>query len=83
LVGLRKTFPIGIAFGSRVFVCDNLALIGDHVIRRKHTIKATQRLRRIIDEGAGYKLALEGISAADVARILSALDPRTAVRLRS
>ena len=28
------------AFGSRVFVCDNLAFIGDHVIGRKHTVKA-------------------------------------------
>jgi hypothetical protein len=28
----------------------------------------TQKLRRVIDEGAGYGLALEGISAADVAR---------------
>jgi hypothetical protein len=40
-VGLRnshdKTFPIGLAFGSKVFVCDNLAFVGDHVIRRKHT----------------------------------------------
>jgi enoyl-CoA hydratase/carnithine racemase len=31
-------------------------------------IALTQRLRRVIDEGAGYGLALEGISAADVAR---------------
>ncbi|ADU72628.1 enoyl-CoA hydratase/isomerase family protein [Pantoea sp. At-9b] len=30
-------------------------------------IALTQRLRRLIDEGAGYGLALEGISAADVA----------------
>lgn len=30
-------------------------------------IALTQKLRRIIDEGAGYGLALEGISAADVA----------------
>jgi hypothetical protein len=29
---------------------------------------ALPRLRRIIDEGTGYGLALEGISAADVAR---------------
>ncbi|MFZ0228126.1 MAG: enoyl-CoA hydratase/isomerase family protein [Mycobacterium sp.] len=28
----------------------------------------TQKLRRVIDEGVGYGLALEGISAADVAR---------------
>jgi enoyl-CoA hydratase/carnithine racemase len=31
-------------------------------------IALTQRLRRLIDEGVGYGLALEGISAADVAR---------------
>lgn len=31
-------------------------------------IALTQRLRRVVDEGAGYGLALEGISAADVAR---------------
>ena len=32
----------------------------------------TQQLRRLIDEGAGYGLALEGISAADVARTMTA-----------
>jgi hypothetical protein len=41
-VGLRnshdKSFPVGIAFGSRVFVCDNTAFIADHVISRLHTI---------------------------------------------
>ncbi len=31
-------------------------------------IALTQKLRRIIDGGSGYSLALEGISAADVAR---------------
>jgi enoyl-CoA hydratase/carnithine racemase len=31
-------------------------------------VALTQRLRRMIDEGVGYGLALEGISAADVAR---------------
>lgn len=35
-------------------------------------IALTQKLRRIIDEGAGYGLALEGISAADVARSIAA-----------
>src|SRR5712691_3461918 len=53
-VGLRnshdKTFPIGIAFGSRVFVCDNLAFVGDHVIRRKHTVKAKRELPGLITE---------------------------------
>jgi pyruvate/2-oxoglutarate dehydrogenase complex dihydrolipoamide dehydrogenase (E3) component len=31
-------------------------------------VALTQKLRHIIDEGVGYGLALEGISAADVAR---------------
>jgi enoyl-CoA hydratase/carnithine racemase len=35
-------------------------------------IALTQKLRRIIDEGVGYSLALEGISAADVARRMAA-----------
>lgn len=34
-------------------------------------IALTQKLRRIIDEGAGYGLALEGISAAEVARSMN------------
>ena len=53
-VGLRnsndRTFPIGIAFGSRVFVCDNLAFIGEHVIRRKHTVKAKRELPGLVTE---------------------------------
>jgi enoyl-CoA hydratase/carnithine racemase len=34
-------------------------------------IAMTQKLRRVIDEGVGYGLALEGISAADVARSMA------------
>ena len=53
-VGLRnshdKTFPIGIAYGSKVFVCDNLAFVGDHVIRRKHTTKAKRELPGLITD---------------------------------
>jgi hypothetical protein len=48
-VGLRnshdKRFPIGISFGSRVFVCDNLAFSGDHVIKRRHTANAKRDLQ--------------------------------------
>lgn len=51
-VGLRnsndKRFPIGISFGSRVFVCDNLAFSGDHVIRRKHTVNAKRDLPGLV-----------------------------------
>lgn len=53
-LGLRnshdKSLPIGIAFGSRVFVCSNLAFIGDHVIRRKHTANAKRILPGLLME---------------------------------
>lgn len=53
-VGLRnshdKRFPIGISLGSRVFVCDNLAFNGDHVIRRKHTANAKRDLPGLVAE---------------------------------
>jgi hypothetical protein len=53
-VGLRnshdRTFPIGIGFGSRVFVCSNLAFSADIVIKRKHTANARRDLPGLIGE---------------------------------
>lgn len=39
----NKTLALNIVAGSRVFVCDNLALSGDFRIHRKHTAKADVR----------------------------------------
>ena len=54
MVGLRnshkKQFPIGIAIGSRVFVCDNLAFNADHLIKRKHTANAKRDLPGLVAE---------------------------------
>ncbi len=54
MVGLRNShdrkFPVGVSFGSRVFVCDNLAFAGDHVIKRKHTAKLKRDLPGLIGE---------------------------------
>jgi hypothetical protein len=51
-LGLRnsndKSFLVGIAFGSRTFVCDNLAFIGEHTIKRKHTAKLKFELPGLI-----------------------------------
>src|SRR3954451_7572170 len=53
-VGLRnshdKSFPVGIGFGSRVFICDNLAFVADTVIKRKHTTNLKRDLPGIIGE---------------------------------
>lgn len=54
MVGLRnshdKSLPVGIAFGSRVFVCDNTAFVADSVIRTKHTAKLKMRLPGLVGE---------------------------------
>lgn len=54
MIGLRnshdRTLPVGIAFGSRVFVCDNTAFSADSVIRTKHTAKLKMRLPGLVAE---------------------------------
>lgn len=59
IAGIRnshdKSFPIGLACGSRVFVCDNLAFSGEVVIRRKHTTNVMRDLPSLLNR-AVYKL---------------------------
>lgn len=45
-----KSFPVGVGFGSRVFVCDNMAFMADHVIKRRHTANLKSALPGIIGE---------------------------------
>lgn len=51
-VGIRnstdKTFPMGFAAGSRVFVCDNLAFRSELMVRRKHTLNGQMRFGNAI-----------------------------------
>lgn len=53
-VGLRnshdKSFPVGIGFGSRVFVCDNMAFMADQVIKRRHSANLKRDLPGIVGE---------------------------------
>jgi len=53
-VGLRnshdKSFPISVGFGSRVFVCDNLAFIADQSIKRRHTTNLKRDLPGLVGE---------------------------------
>lgn len=54
VVGLRnshdKSLPVGVSFGSSCFVCDNLAFVGDSVIKTKHSAKLKMRLPGMIGE---------------------------------
>ena len=57
VVGLRnshdKTFPAGLACGSGVFVCDNLAFSGEVRLSRKHTARIRDDLPRLINTAVG------------------------------
>jgi hypothetical protein len=46
----NKRFPIGIGFGGHVFCCDNMSLIADQVIKRKHTANAKRDLPGLVAE---------------------------------
>ena len=56
-IGLRnshdKQFPAGMAVGSRVFVCDNLAFSAEIVIARKHTKYIMRDLDKMVADAAG------------------------------
>lgn len=52
-------------------IADGIAAL-PRLTSRYTRIALTQKLRRLIDEGTGYGLALEGISAAEVARGMAA-----------
>jgi len=58
-----KSFAAGIAAGSRVFVCDNLAFSGDVTFQRKHTPNIEEDLQFIIVRAvrklAGYWYDME------------------------
>src|SRR4051812_40331297 len=51
-VGVRnsvdKSFPLGFAAGSRVFVCDNLAFRSELLVRRKHTLNGMRAFGQAI-----------------------------------
>lgn len=57
VLGLRnahdKSFLAGLACGSQVFVCDNLAFSADVVIGRKHTIHIERDLPTLIESAVG------------------------------
>jgi hypothetical protein len=69
-VGVRnsvdKSFPLGFAAGSRVFVCDNLAFRSELLVRRRHTVNGMKAFGQAI---AGAVASLTGFREAEEARI--------------
>lgn len=57
VIGLRnshdKSFPAGLALGSRVFCCDNLSFSGEITLARKHTRFIWRDLPGLVQRAAG------------------------------
>lgn len=57
IVGLRnshdKSFPAGLAAGSHVFVCDNLAFSGEVTLTRRHTLYIMNDLPELVTRAVG------------------------------
>ena len=71
VVGLRnshdKSFVAGLACGSHVFVCSNLAFWGDVVISRKHTAHIERDLPRLIIAALGRLAAMQHVQENRIA----------------
>lgn len=68
---VNEIVPAAGLLGRAHEIADQIAQLPP-LTSRYTRIALTQKLRRIIEDGAGYGLALEGISAAEVARRMSA-----------
>src|SRR5277367_403173 len=62
VLGLRnshdKTFPVGLAAGASVFVCDNLSFSGEVRLTRKHTVHLQRDLPQLVAGGVGKLMQL-------------------------
>jgi len=73
---MDKSLSVGMAFGASVFVCDNLALLGEIVKIRKHTTFVHHDLEEMILTGV-YRARTSFISAVDDARLMQQIEIST------
>lgn len=58
---LDKTFPAALAFGSCVFVCDNLAFTGDVTVSRKHTTNIMRDLPGLVRSAVEHTAVMSDV----------------------
>lgn len=72
-VGVRnsvdKSFPLGFAAGSRVFVCDNLAFRSELLVRRKHTVNGMKAFGAAIGTAVASLATFQEAEAARIKRM--------------
>ena len=73
---LDKSLSVGMAFGSQVFICDNLCLTGSIIKIRKHTTNVHTDLEEMILTGV-YRARTSFINAVDDAHQMQRIDIST------
>jgi hypothetical protein len=72
-VGVRnstdKSFPLGFAAGSRVFVCDNLAFSAELMVRRKHTVNGLRAFGAAIGQAVASLGSFKDAEAGRIRRL--------------
>jgi hypothetical protein len=72
-VGVRnsvdKSFPLGFAAGSRVFVCDNLAFRSELLVRRKHTVNGMKAFGMAIGAAVASLTSFRDTEAVRIQRM--------------
>jgi hypothetical protein len=72
-VGVRnstdKSFPLGFAAGSRVFVCDNLAFSAELMVRRKHTLNGMKAFGMAIGQAVASLASFKDMEATRIQRL--------------
>jgi hypothetical protein len=72
-VGVRnsvdKSFPLGFAAGSRVFVCDNLAFRSELLVRRKHTLNGMRAFSTAISTAVASLTSFKEAEAVRIQRM--------------
>ena len=75
-VGIRnstdKSFPLGFAGGSRVFVCSNLCFDAELLVKRKHTTRAVTRWNNEIAEAVQKLDTFKQHESVRIARLMRA-----------
>jgi hypothetical protein len=64
-----KSFPLGFAAGSRVFVCDNLAFSAELMVRRKHTRNGLKLFGRSIADAVTSLASFKDAEAGRIRRL--------------
>jgi len=85
-VGVRnstdKSFPLGFAAGSRVFVCDNLAFSAELMVRRKHTLNGMKAFGTAIGQAVASLASFKDMEPSRIQRLAETeLTPASASHL--